>query len=215
MASSAAHSGAYSTPQEHEQRPCGRTTEAVDRLERLAQQRDHSRRLAMSRLAKRYRVPVGMLAAPWVGPPAPQDGRMQPTPMLPTQVGDADASGGQDRPGRLVVLAEALRLVGEQPAIGAATAHLRTLACTPEAVLGDRDRAYRWRRPVLGAPRPGHIRVQPAEPYLVLDLSEFTARCRSCLWQSAPYSGLVEAQFAYSMHACPADPIAARAEVVA
>jgi hypothetical protein len=235
MASSATHRGADLTPPaQQEQRPCGQTPDEVDWLECSAQRRDRSRRLdgldgqALSRsvygrirclamllsvlLAARDRVPVGMLAAPRVGPPTAQDGRVQPTRMLPPHAGDAAAPGGQDRPGQLIVPTEALQPVGEQPAVSVARTCLGRVVCTPAAL---RYRAYRWRRPAFRALQPEHSKGRPAEPYLVLDLGEFTARCRSCLWQSAPCGGLVDARFAYSMHACPAGPVAARAEVVA
>ena len=53
-------------------------------------------------------------------------------------------------------------------------------------------RRLRWREL-----RPWFGNVGYSQPYLVLDLGQFTARCRWCLWQSAPCGALDEAQFAY------------------
>jgi hypothetical protein len=79
--------------------------------------------------------------------------------------------------------------------------------------LGAHDSAYWGRRPGFGALRPGQLQVRPEEPYLVLDLGKFTARCRSCAWKSTPSGGLAEARFAYSRHVCATGPIAGDAEL--
>jgi hypothetical protein len=65
-------------------------------------------------------------------------------------------------------------------------------------------RRLRWREL-----RPWFGNVGYSQPYLVLDLGQFTARCRWCLWQSAPCGALDEAQFAYGLHTCPAGQVAA------
>jgi hypothetical protein len=48
-------------------------------------------------------------------------------------------------------------------------------------------------------------------PYLlVLDLDEFTVRCRSCPWVSPPATTVQEARHAYAAHACPRRPVCSR-----
>jgi hypothetical protein len=69
-----------------------------------------------------------------------------------------------------------------------------------------------WRSRRMNGPE--HLKARAAEPYVVLDAGKFTACCRSCRWHSAPCGDLVEAQLAYSKHACSSSPIAEHAEVV-
>jgi hypothetical protein len=64
-------------------------------------------------------------------------------------------------------------------------------------------RRLRWREL-----RPRRGNVLYSQPYLVLDLGQFTARCRWCLWQSAPCGALDEAQLAYKLHTCLAGRVA-------
>jgi hypothetical protein len=45
-----------------------------------------------------------------------------------------------------------------------------------------------------------------AEPYLVLDAGEFTARCRSCAWISPPGATIAEVRAWFAGHACEQTP---------
>ena len=45
-------------------------------------------------------------------------------------------------------------------------------------------------------------------PFLVvLNLYEFTARCRSCRWVSAPQTTVAAARQAFQAHHCPGSPV--------
>jgi hypothetical protein len=59
-----------------------------------------------------------------------------------------------------------------------------------------------WRRPFFRAPRPGRASVWPSEPYLVLDLGEFTARCRACAWIGPPSATVAQARTWFAGHRC-------------
>ena len=50
--------------------------------------------------------------------------------------------------------------------------------------------------------------AQATWPFVVvLDLDELTVRCRNCRWASPPAASLLEAQRAYTGHACPGEPV--------
>jgi hypothetical protein len=59
-----------------------------------------------------------------------------------------------------------------------------------------------WRRLVFRAPRPWRASVWRSEPYLVLDLDEFTARCRACAWIGPPSATVAEARTWFAGHRC-------------
>ena len=61
-------------------------------------------------------------------------------------------------------------------------------------------------RPVLGTVPPWRVGVQRAEPFLVLDVGEFTARCRHCTWSSPPGATVAEARAWFAGHACEQAP---------
>jgi hypothetical protein len=90
--------------------------------------------------------------------------------------------------------------------------HLGADSTSPE--LGAHDSVCWWRWPGFGALRSGQLQPRLKEPYLVLDLGKFTARCRSCAWKSTPNSGLAEVRFAYSTHVCATGPIGRRMAAV-
>jgi hypothetical protein len=48
--------------------------------------------------------------------------------------------------------------------------------------------------------------LQGSEPYLVLDLGEFTARCRACPWISPAAATVAEARAWFAEHACQPVP---------
>jgi hypothetical protein len=59
-----------------------------------------------------------------------------------------------------------------------------------------------WRRPVFRAPRPWRASVRRVELYIVLDLGEFTARCRACAWIGPPSATVAEARTWFAAHRC-------------
>jgi hypothetical protein len=69
-----------------------------------------------------------------------------------------------------------------------------------------------WRQPGFAALQPGQLQPRLKEPYLVLDLGKFTARCRSCAWRSTPSRELAKVRFAYSRHVGATGPLTGFAE---
>jgi|SRR5919197_393398 hypothetical protein len=64
-------------------------------------------------------------------------------------------------------------------------------------------------RPIDLAASPRHrlaLTAPSAQPFLVLDLGEFTARCRSCRWISPPAPTVAEARAWFAEHACRQAP---------
>ena len=85
---------------------------------------------------------------------------------------------------------------------------MRVLSGRSNSTLGSGAEAPRsgnwrsWRRPVFRAPRPRGARVRRAEPCIVLDLGEFTARCRACAWIGLPSATVAEARTWFAAHRC-------------
>jgi hypothetical protein len=85
---------------------------------------------------------------------------------------------------------------------------MTVLLIRSDSTVGSRAEAPRysnsqnWRRPVFRAPRPWRASVWCSEPYLVLDLGEFTARCRACAWIGPPSATVAEAWTWFEGHRC-------------
>jgi hypothetical protein len=83
---------------------------------------------------------------------------------------------------------------------------MRVLAGHGGSLMSSAAEAGQTGRPVLGTVPPWRVGVQRVEPFLVLDLAEFTARCRSCLWISPPAPTVAEARAWFAAHRCQPAP---------
>jgi hypothetical protein len=200
--------------------------EAIDRLKRLAHERGYGQRFDGLKVSTLSRYEHGSIHRPQAALPAlfaalyqalaealfpatlwphnHENGPVGRTLTLLSAVGGAAALSGRSGPDGLLPNVAELGLVVEQMAVGAAracrAAFVRTLAS------GDDDRSQLWRRPVLGTVPPWRIGVRRAEPFLVLDVGEFTARCRSCPWISPPAATVAEVRAWFAGHACEQAP---------